>query len=212
MKVFVLVTVAFAIFGTLHAAPLDDSSLVDKVKEIIDSVLDFLPPSIAVKDKSFDIPKNDYENGKITLNEISITGYKKLDTTLSYDEKDLRLNFTFNFPDLAVVFDYSLELEGLIKVDHRLSVKADLKNFKNVGSTVVSEDGMQVSELDTLASLGAAQFDIKGLLDDEKLSEEASELLSSNTAAVLDIINPILEPYFSVLVERIVNIALEELS
>ncbi|KAJ8982504.1 hypothetical protein NQ317_018544 [Molorchus minor] len=206
MKFFL---VAFALFGVLHAAPAADDDLADKVQKIIDQVLSGLPASVGVKGLDLSIPENSVLNGNISIEEISLSGIKDLETKLTYSPDTSKLDFTLNHKDIALVIDYTVELEGLFNAEHHLSIHVDLVNLKNEGYAVVDEAANEVSDLSLLLTLDESNFDIKGLLNNDELSKELSDILTKNVAGVVDAINPILAPYFSTILKDIINVALK---
>ncbi|KAJ8982505.1 hypothetical protein NQ317_018545 [Molorchus minor] len=209
MKLFVFVAAIFAIFGFLNAAPRTDEDVADKVQKVIDEILTVLPESLAIKGDVINIPENDLENGQITIGEISITGVKALDTKLNYDADTSRLDYTLNWGDIAFVMDVTTELSGLISIDHHLTVKMEIKDLKNEGYATVSTEDKEVTDLDLLVSIGEANFDVQGLLNDDELSQKVTDFLNENVAKVINTVNPLIAPYFSQLVKDVINVALK---
>ncbi|KAJ8982496.1 hypothetical protein NQ317_018534 [Molorchus minor] len=85
------------------------------------------------------------------------------------------------------------------KSTNRLEYDSDLKDFKIKGYAVIDTiDGKpkKITDFSILLTLGETDFDIKGLFNDDKLSQQLSETLSKHGAEFFDKITPIVAPIF----------------
>ncbi|XP_018561330.1 uncharacterized protein LOC108903586 isoform X2 [Anoplophora glabripennis] len=211
MKTFVTVIFFIAIFGNINCVPLKkDVDLAEKIRMAIEKMIAVIPDSIAIKDVDIKIPSNILINGDFNITEISISGLKNLNIeTLTFDESKGQLDYVFNFVDIITIVETDLHMTGLVKFDHPLSVHVDFKDFKTKGHALLAEDRKSVEDFKILINLGESDFDIKGLVNNDKLSKDVSKFLTENVAKIIDEIAPVVSPAVSEIIKIAINVILK---
>ncbi|KAJ8940028.1 hypothetical protein NQ314_010859 [Rhamnusium bicolor] len=212
---FLAITVFVFTIGSINAVPtsvIDKQNLADTVKGVIDTVLDFIPETLELTDIPFVIPDNKLLTGTVTINKISLSGIKSPNIeTITYDDEMSRLDYELNFEDVHTEVHVTLDLKGLIPITNHFSIIIDLLNLDGRGYASVSPaDSKTVTDFSILIGLEKVVADVKGLLDNDELSQQLSDFISENGAeavvAFLENIAPDIRSSFQDLVNSPVNI------
>ncbi|XP_018561319.1 uncharacterized protein LOC108903577 [Anoplophora glabripennis] len=204
-----LFVLALAVIGATAAPSVEDDNVVDRIKELINTVLVLIPePLLDIHDEKAYIDLG-FEQLNVTLENVVISGIKNWEvSTLTFDEDSSRIDYVLTAPDIEASIELDILLNGILEADNHPVVNVKLSNLQLTGRGVLdtASSPHKVTDFYLLGVLEDGKVDLTGILNDDVLSEKLETLFNEKLATMVNDLSVQLEPIISPLAKGLVNL------
>ncbi|KAJ8982500.1 hypothetical protein NQ317_018538 [Molorchus minor] len=217
MKVAIFFVVAFAIFAQFFVRPqvlvqkeelpATRKDIVQKIENKLESIKNVRDP-IGETNIIFDIPKNDYVNGKLEMAVVFLFGQAKVTMeNFAYNDSSSELQFTLFWKDHIVFMTTNNNQitigNGTDVIEEKSQIRIVFTGLRIQGKALVGESN--IYDLSLVTSLASSSFQMSGLLNDDIISVGLSNILTANLKQFLDNHVSSVSKILSPLVEAAIN-------